>query len=124
MFLVSVLVFVYSDFHTALTVLVSLPMALYVSLLILQECVLELRAALPLVMSLFSKHKQFKKLYDRRLKLIGMAQAIVKRFDAGLNGELAAYRNASNTAVREPSLFSLRHSARRQADKNEVKKWN
>lgn len=117
MFLVSVLVFLYSDFHTALTVLVSLPMALYVSLLILQECVLELRAALPLVMSLFSKHKQFKKLYDRRLKLIGMAQAIVKRFDAGLNGELAAYRNASTTQVREPSLFSLRHSARRQADK-------
>jgi glycerol-3-phosphate O-acyltransferase/dihydroxyacetone phosphate acyltransferase len=104
------------DLRTALTVFFSLPMAMYVSLLILQEGVLELHAALPLMMSLFSKHKQFKKLFDRRQKLVGVARSLVKLLDPQLENELAAYRD-SNTSVREPSLFSLRHSSRRLADK-------
>lgn len=104
------------DLRNALTVFISLPMAMYVSLLILQECVLELHAALPLMMSLFSKHKQFKKLFDRRQKLVGIAKELVRELDPMLEVELSAYKG-SNTAVREPSLFSLRHSSRRLADK-------
>lgn len=114
---VSALVWYFTgDLRTAVTIFFSLPMAMYVSLLILQESILEMRAALPLVMSLFSKHKQFKKLYDRRQKLVDVAKTIVKAFDPALEDELAAYKSA-NASVREPSLFSLRHSSRRLADK-------
>jgi glycerol-3-phosphate O-acyltransferase/dihydroxyacetone phosphate acyltransferase len=104
------------DARTALTVFFSLPMAMYVSLLILQEAVLELRAALPLVMSLLSKHKQFKKLYDRRQKLVAMAERLVNRFDPALGEELKAFV-ADTVSTRQPSLFSLRHGNRRTADR-------
>lgn len=118
MFIVAVVVYQQtSELRTALTVLFSLPMAMYVSLLILQEANLEVRAATPLIMSLFSKHKQFKKLYAKRLKLVELAKELVRKYDPSLDVEVESYReDAASTSVREPSLFSLRHSARRLAD--------
>ena len=113
----SLLVLYYTDMRTALTVFFSLPMAMYVSLLILHEAVLELRAALPLIMSLFSKHKQFRKLFERRKKLVAHAKDIVKKFDPSLEKELEDYASQYSGTTREPSLFSLRHNQRRAADK-------
>ncbi len=115
--LLALIVWCYSDTRTALTVLFSLPMAMYVSLLILHEALLELRAALPLVMSLFSKHKQFRKLFERRQKLVEHAKQIVAKFDPTLEKELEDYASLYSGTTREPSLFSLRHNQRRAADK-------
>jgi glycerol-3-phosphate O-acyltransferase/dihydroxyacetone phosphate acyltransferase len=115
--LLGLIVWAYSDSRTALTVFFSLPMAMYVSLLIMREALLELRAALPLVISLFSKHKQFRKLFDRRQKLVAHAKDIVSKFDPTLEKELAEYASLYSGTSREPSLFSLRHNQRRAADK-------
>ncbi|KEG13733.1 putative glycerol-3-phosphate acyltransferase [Trypanosoma grayi] len=119
--LISLITFVYTDLRTALTVSFSLPMAMYVSLLILQEAVMELRAALPLFMSLISKHKQFRKLYERRQALVALTKGLVAKWDPELEEEVQTYVRESKDDMkrREPSLFSLRHSSlRRLADKS------
>lgn len=118
--LIALITFLYTDLRTALTVLFSLPMAMYVSLLILQEAVMELRAALPLFMSVISKHKQFQKLYERRQALVKLTNELVSKWDAELAEEVQTYIKESRDDMvrREPSLFSLRHNAsRRLADK-------
>ncbi|RNF21916.1 glycerol-3-phosphate acyl transferase [Trypanosoma conorhini] len=118
---VSLVTFFYTDLRTALTVFFSLPMAMYVSLLILQEAMMELRAALPLLMSVISKHKQFRKLYERRKALVALTNELVRKWDPELAEEVQTYVRESNCDMkrREPSLFSLRHSSlRRLADKN------
>ncbi|KAG5487685.1 hypothetical protein LSCM1_08048 [Leishmania martiniquensis] len=119
--LVSFIVFLFTDTRTALVILFSLPMAMYVSLLILQEAVMELRAALPLLMSLVSQHKQFKKLYERREDLARQAHLIVQKYDPQLEEEIKMYVSAghsSNDVNREPSLFSLRYNMRRRQATN------
>nr|CCC93495.1 putative glycerol-3-phosphate acyltransferase [Trypanosoma congolense IL3000] len=116
---VSLITFAYTDLRTALTVSVCLPMTMYVSLLILQEAVVELRAALPLFMSLISNHKQFCKLYERRRALVSLTKELVQKWDPELEEELQRYVQESkqNMRLREPSLFSLRHGGlRRLAD--------
>ncbi|ESL08040.1 glycerol-3-phosphate acyltransferase [Trypanosoma rangeli SC58] len=118
---VSLVTFFYTDARTALTVLFCLPMAMYVSLLILQEAMMELRAALPLFMSVISKHKQFRKLYERRKALVALTNELVCKWDPELAEEVQTYVRESKCDMkrREPSLFSLRHSSlRRLADKN------
>lgn len=111
--LFSILVFLWSDLRTALTVLFSLPMAMYVSLLIIQEFVLELHATLPLLMSILSKHKQFLRLFERRRTLVSMAKEIVTMYDPQLNAELECYASiVQENTLRQPSLFSLRHASR------------
>ncbi|KAF8276184.1 putative glycerol-3-phosphate acyltransferase [Trypanosoma cruzi] len=117
---VSLIMFFYTDLRTALTVFFSLPMAMYVSLLILQEAVIELRAALPLFMSVVSKHKQFRKLYERRQALVALTNELVAKWDPELAEEVQTYVRESKDDMkrREPSLFSLRHSGlRRLADR-------
>ncbi|KAG5512339.1 hypothetical protein GH5_08187 [Leishmania sp. Ghana 2012 LV757] len=120
--LVSFIVFLFSDTRTALVILFSLPMAMYVSLLILQEAIMELRAALPLLMSLVSQHKQFKKLYERREDLARQAQLIVQKYDPQLEEEIKMYvsagQHSSDDVHREPSLFSLRYNMRRRQATN------
>eukprot|EP00758_Cryptobia_borreli_P003630 Tbor_TRINITY_DN3880_c0_g1::TRINITY_DN3880_c0_g1_i1::g.5678::m.5678/K13507/GAT; glycerol-3-phosphate O-acyltransferase / dihydroxyacetone phosphate acyltransferase len=109
--------YIFFDLRTSLTVLFSLPMAMYVSLLILREFILELSAALPLAMSIFSKHKQFRKLFDRRTAIVEHARRIVQKFDSTLEGELAQLE-IDEDHLRQPSLFSLRHySHKRQGKK-------
>ncbi|KAG5486918.1 hypothetical protein CUR178_08345 [Leishmania enriettii] len=120
--LVSFVVFLFSDTRTALVILFSLPMAMYVSLLILQEAIMELRAALPLLMSLVSQHKQFKKLYERREDLARQAHLIVQKYDPQLEEEIKMYvsagQHSSDDLHREPSLFSLRYNMRRRQATN------
>ncbi|KAG5511873.1 hypothetical protein JKF63_07698 [Porcisia hertigi] len=119
--LVTFIVFLYSDTRTALVILFSLPMAMYVSLLILQEAVMELRAALPLLMSLASQHKQFKKLYERREELAKQARSIAHKYDPQLEEEMEAYLgmdDSDDDLIREPSLFSLRYNVRRRQATN------
>ncbi|KAH9598689.1 Phospholipid/glycerol acyltransferase [Trypanosoma melophagium] len=118
--LISLITYFCTDLRTALTVSFSLPMAMYVSLLILQEAVMELRAALPLFMSVISKHKQFRKLYERRQALVELTKELVSKWDPELQQEVQNYVKESKDDMkrREPSLFSLRHSGlRRLADK-------
>ncbi|KAK7195260.1 glycerol-3-phosphate acyl transferase [Novymonas esmeraldas] len=119
--LVTFIVYLYSDTRTALVVLFSLPMAMYVSLLILQEAIMELRAALPLLMSLVSRHKQFKKLYERREDLARQARQIVHEYDPQLEEEMKVYvgdGDSDDDLNREPSLFSLRYNVRRRRATN------
>ena len=119
--LVSLIVFLYTDLRTALVVFFSLPMAMYVSLLILQEAIMELRAALPLFMSLVSRHKQFKKLYERREDLARQARAMVHKYDPQLEEEMKVYMDmceSDDELDREPSLFSLRYNMRRRQATN------
>ncbi|AIN95241.2 glycerol-3-phosphate acyl transferase [Leishmania guyanensis] len=119
--LVSFIVFLYSDTRTALVILFSLPMAMYVSLLILQEAIMELRATLPLLMSLASQHMQFKKLYERREDLAKQARLIVHKYDPQLEEEMKVYVGAddcNDDLSREPSLFSLRYNVRRRQATN------
>lgn len=119
--LVTFIVFLYSDTRTALVILFSLPMAMYVSLLILQEAIMELRAALPLLMSLVSQHMQFKKLYERREDLARQARLIVHKYDPHLEEEIKVYGDAGDSfdyPIREPSLFSLRYNVRRRQATN------
>ncbi|CAJ1005377.1 putative Acyltransferase [Leishmania naiffi] len=119
--LVSFIVFLYSDTRTALVILFSLPMAMYVSLLILQEAIMELRATLPLLMSLASQHMQFKKLYERREDLAKQARRIVHKYDPQLEEEMKVYVGAddcNDDLSREPSLFSLRYNVRRRQATN------
>ncbi|ORC93301.1 putative glycerol-3-phosphate acyltransferase [Trypanosoma theileri] len=118
--IVSLITYIYTDLRTALTVSFSLPMAMYVSLLILQEAVMEMRAALPLFMSVISKHKQFRRLYERRQALVALTKELVSKWDPELQQEVQSYVKESKDDMkrREPSLFSLRHSGlRRLADK-------
>ncbi|KPI85434.1 putative glycerol-3-phosphate acyltransferase [Leptomonas seymouri] len=118
---VSLIVLIYTDARTALVVLFSLPMAMYVSLLILQEAIMELRAALPLFMSLVSRHKQFKKLYERREDLARQARVIVHKYDPQLEDEMRVYMDmceSGDDLDREPSLFSLRYNVRRRQATN------
>lgn len=116
---VSLMVWVQTDLSTAITIFMSLPMAMYVSLLIGQEFVVECYATLPLVMSMLSKHKQFLKLYERRLKLVAMAREMVRKFDPELEAELESFKvvESGESALRTPSLFSLRHGSRRLKQK-------
>ncbi|GET85510.1 glycerol-3-phosphate acyltransferase, putative [Leishmania tarentolae] len=119
--LVAFIVFLYSDIRTALVILFSLPMAMYVSLLILQEAIMELRAALPLLMSLVSQHMQFKKLYERREELAKQARLIVHKYDPQLEEEIKVYGGSGDSnddLNREPSLFSLRYNVRRRQATN------
>jgi glycerol-3-phosphate O-acyltransferase / dihydroxyacetone phosphate acyltransferase len=119
--LVTLLVLAYTDLRTALVVFFSLPMAMYVSLLILQEFIMELRATLPLFMSLLSQHKQFKKLYERREDLTKQARAIVHKYDPQLEEEMQVYMDmceSDDELDREPSLFSLRYNVRRRQATN------
>lgn len=118
---ISLLVFFFTDARTTLVTLFCLPMAMYVSLLILQEAIMELRAALPLLMSLVSNHKQFKKLYEKRETLAAQAREVVHRYDPQLEKEMEVYTSAVDSdedLEREPSLFSLRYSVRRRQAKN------
>lgn len=119
--LISFIIFLYTDARTALVIGFSLPMAMYVSLLILQELVMELRAALPQLMSLMSNHKQFKKLYEKRQQLAEMATAFVARFDPVLEKEMQVYSEVADDVGdlgAEPSLFSLRYNVRRRQATN------
>ena len=123
---ISAVVWWMSDLRTATTVWLSLPMMMYVSLLIGQEFILEFRAALPLLMSIMSKHKQFLKLHDRRSKLVALANQIVEKHDPDLGPELEKLYKvpepADTTARREASLFSLRHGSHRiNATKHHLK---
>lgn len=112
--LVSLFVYAWTDLRTALTFFFSLPVVMYVSLVLVREWVMEGRAALPLIMSILSKHKQFLKLHDRRCTLVAMAKTVVHKFDPELEDELAAYTSAVGPAkqCRQASLFSLRHQSR------------
>lgn len=98
------------DLRTAATVFLCVPMAMYVSLFLVHEFILELYAALPLFISLVSNHKQFVKLHERRTRLVTTAHAIVKRFDPQLAQEMSVYEgeDASPNGP-APSFFSLRH---------------
>ena len=115
-FVVATLTYMYSDWRTALTVFFSLPVVLHVSLVILREWVMEMNAALPLVMSIMSKHKQFVKLAERRKKLVAMTKRIVNQYDPALEKELGQYGDQAAESevarVRQASLFSLRHQSR------------
>lgn len=97
------------DARTAATVFLCVPMAMYVSLFLVHEFILELYAALPLFISLVSNHKQFMKLYERRMRLVQSAHNIVKKFDPQLQREMAVYDGASSPTAPAPSFFSLRH---------------
>jgi glycerol-3-phosphate O-acyltransferase/dihydroxyacetone phosphate acyltransferase len=114
-----VLTWLYTDFGSAVTTLVCVPMALYVSLAIVHEFVLEMYATLPLLMSLLSRHKQFMKLHQHRTRLVEAAKEIVAKYDPELQSEMSVYVVATTVAnsnlsasAREPSLFSLRHRSR------------
>ena len=110
---VATAVWYFCDLRTALTVFFSLPMASYVSLLIAREFVLEFNATTPLIISMFSKHKQFRKLFERRTQLAEEAKAQVSRFDPSLERELEDLVEEGEDELRQPSLFSLRHSSRK-----------
>eukprot|EP00656_Telonema_subtile_P049243 TRINITY_DN6076_c0_g1_i2.p1 TRINITY_DN6076_c0_g1~~TRINITY_DN6076_c0_g1_i2.p1 ORF type:complete len:120 (-),score=26.45 TRINITY_DN6076_c0_g1_i2:41-400(-) len=114
---VSAAVWYFCDLRTALTVFFSLPMASYVSLLIAREFVLEFYATTPLIISMVSKHKQFKKLFDRRTLLAEQAKEQVRRFDPSLEKELEDLMEEGEDELRQPSLFSLRHSSRKPQQK-------
>jgi glycerol-3-phosphate O-acyltransferase/dihydroxyacetone phosphate acyltransferase len=104
-----------SDLRTGLTVLISMPVAMYVSVVLVREWVMELFATLPLVMSIMSKHKQFLKLHERRCALVQQAAQIVEKYDPGLDAHMKGFNSKCNTAVtRQASLFSLRHHSRVQ----------
>merc|ERR1711991_54489 len=105
---VSAMVAARSDLRTGLTVLFSMPVVMYASVVLVREWVLESYATLPLVMSIASKHKQFLKLHERRCALVAMAKSIVSRYDEELHNQLAEYtRGAAGTAAtRQASLFS------------------
>ena len=100
------------DARSAATVFLCLPMAMYVSLFLVHEFILELYAALPLFMSLVSNHKQFIKLHERRTRLVQMATAMVLRFDPSLHAEMGVYDGSSSPHAHAPSFFSLRHRSR------------
>ncbi|EPY25892.1 glycerol-3-phosphate acyl transferase [Angomonas deanei] len=115
--LITLIVYLFTDGNTALIVLFCLPMAMYVSLLILQEVIMELRAALPLFISIVTQHKQFKKLYEKRQALVEVARSMVSQFDPQLEKEMGAYSSVyemHDDVEREPSLFSLRYNVRRR----------
>lgn len=116
-FMYTLLVFCFTNLHTATVFFFCLPMSMYVSLLILQEAVMELRAALPLFMSLFSQHKQFKKLYERREGLAKVAHDMVTRYDPQLAKEMEIYtagHEEEDDLEIQPSLFSLRYNIRKR----------
>ncbi|CCW64028.1 unnamed protein product [Phytomonas sp. EM1] len=119
---ITFLTFFFTDLRTALVILFSLPMALYVSLIILQEAIMELRAALPLFMSLIAKHKQFKNLYKKRQELVAEAKCIVRKYNPDLDKEMEVYTTqvagSDGDLEREPSLFSLRYNVRRRQATN------
>jgi glycerol-3-phosphate O-acyltransferase/dihydroxyacetone phosphate acyltransferase len=122
-FIVSSIVWWHTDLRTAATVFASIPMMMYVSLLITQEFMLELRATLPLLMSIMSKHKQFLKLHDRRERLVASARQIVEKFDPALKEEMNSLeRKDDNKELRQPSLFSLRGNRTARADPLSLKK--
>ncbi|CCW69775.1 unnamed protein product [Phytomonas sp. Hart1] len=115
---ITFLTFFFTDLRTSLVILFSLPMALYVSLIILQEAIMELRAALPLFMSLIAKHKQFNNLYKKRQELVTEAKFIVCKYYPKLDKEMEVYTTqvagSDDDLEREPSLFSLRYNVRRR----------
>lgn len=107
-------VFFVSNFRAATAVFFSLPMALYVSLLVFQEAIIECKATLPLILTLFSfYHKRYQKLYQLRKSLASQARTIVLNCDPMLVEEMERHlkKDADNN---EPSLFSIRHSIRRR----------
>jgi glycerol-3-phosphate O-acyltransferase/dihydroxyacetone phosphate acyltransferase len=108
-----------SDFRTGLTVLISMPVAMYVSVVLVREWIMELFATLPLVMSILSKHKQFLKLHERRCTLVQQAKQMVEKYDPELFNDLVktTTNKASSAATRQASLFSLRHQSRVQEPK-------
>lgn len=119
--LIGLIGFLVTDMHTALVLLFSLPMATYVSLLILQEAIMELRAALPLFMSIISRHKQFRKLYEKRETLATLARQMVEKYDPQLSAEMQIYTHAgdkNDDLDPQPSLFSLRYNVRRRQASN------
>ncbi|EPY36088.1 glycerol-3-phosphate O-acyltransferase [Strigomonas culicis] len=114
---ITLIIYAFTDRNTALIVLFCLPMAMYISLLIVQEAVMELRAALPLFMSLISQHKQFRRLYEMREELVVLAKRMVGTYDPELEKEMEVFTNESeleDEIEREPSLFSLRYNIRRR----------
>jgi len=112
-FLSAVVAFQY-DVRQGITVLVSMPVVMYVSLIIGREWVMEGRAALPLIMSILSKHKQFMKLHERRCEVVQQSKQIVAKYDPELDEEMSRFckNMPDSTALRQASLFSLRHQSR------------
>uniref|UniRef100_A0A7S1QAV3 Uncharacterized protein n=2 Tax=Neobodo designis TaxID=312471 RepID=A0A7S1QAV3_NEODS len=103
------------DVRTGITVLISMPVVMYVSVVLVREWVLELYATLPLCMSMMAKHKQFLKLHEKRCALVDQAKDLVARFDPELDDKLKKYMEAapsSQLPTRQASLFSLRHQSR------------
>ena len=110
---VATVVYHYTDsFRSAATVFLATPMAMYVSLHLVHEFILELYAALPLFISLVSNHKQFIKLHERRTRLVAMAREMVSKFDPSLDSEMSVYEGVSSPTGPAPSFFSLRHRSR------------
>lgn len=112
-FVNAVLVYYYTDdLRSAATVLLATPMAMYVSLQLVHEFILELYAALPLFISLVSNHKQFVKLHERRTRLVNLSRMMVSKFDPALDSEMRVYEGIGSPVGPAPSFFSLRHRSR------------
>lgn len=111
----TVAVFFLSNFYAATAVLISLPTAMYISLLLFQEAIIECRATGPLILYLFSSYRdRYKQLYDLRQELVSKAQALVQSYDPLLYSEMEEYRINDNEILQPPSLFSIRHNIKRR----------
>eukprot|EP00796_Vickermania_ingenoplastis_P008607 gene8607-6043_t len=107
-------VYMLSNIQAATAVLISLPMAMYISLLVSQEATIEFRTTFPLLLYMFSSyHDKYKQLYQLRKELVVQAKAIVKRCDSQLEEEMERHLK-KDILLRDPSLFSIRHSIRRR----------
>lgn len=106
-------VYANADLRTAVTMMVCLPMTLYVSLHVVREFLLEGRATIPLMRSLLSKPKVFLRHYERRMAVVQLAETLVAKYDPDLETDIDFSSNDASEGLRHASLFSLRHRSRK-----------
>lgn len=112
-------VYLVSNLYSATAVFISLPMAMYMSLLVSQEAQIELKAIRPLFLFLFSSYQaRYKHLYSLRKGLVVNARRIVQECDFSLHEEMEQYRKRDEMQM-QPSLFSIRHNIRRRHEFND-----
>lgn len=112
-------VYFLSNIYAATAVLISLPMAMYISLLICQEAQIEVRAMVPLILYLFSTYSErYNQLYSLRKELAVQAQDIIQRYDPFII-ELMEMYHKDTDGSKIPSIFSIRHNIRRRHEFDE-----
>lgn len=113
--LATVAVYFLSNFYAATAVLISLPTAMYISLLLFQEAIIECRSTGPLILCLFSSYRdRYKQLYNLRQALVSKAEILGQCHDPLLYHEMEEYKIDESETLQPPSLFSIRHNIKRR----------